>query len=310
MRTRSTSAGTLLPKDTEGETGATCSLTQGLQREATCPRLLDGLSPPDAWGCHETGRQSRGAGAGITDTLGINREHSRRLFMGVEGDQQRERQTCDLPPCPARPCGAEAGGLQCLSGLSYPLVPFNVLIFPVQRPFFLFLSPLSKGLCFSSFVPLLFPLTCISLPLLDQGPCLNRASFLLSIDSQIISGEVLVTIQELAVQFPCRKSKRKQNTQIQRTSTNTSCPGFRQTPTSSPSLLPPGPRDAFSLTGLGGSSGWMGRGSPLGRRNGISAPTAPQLRPSLCSNKYTTTRWRRLQGKETGSCGERKDVHP
>ena len=48
--TRSTSAGTLLPKDAEGETGASRGDLQphrlGLQRDATRPRLLEGLSPP------------------------------------------------------------------------------------------------------------------------------------------------------------------------------------------------------------------------------------------------------------------------
>lgn len=48
--TRSTSSGTLLSKDAEWETGEYRGNLQphtlGLQRDATCPRLLEGLSPP------------------------------------------------------------------------------------------------------------------------------------------------------------------------------------------------------------------------------------------------------------------------
>lgn len=84
--------------------------------------------------------------------------------------------------------------------------------------------PFIKGLCFMYFILLLILLTSASL--LDFWTLL-WFSFLLSLNSQIISGKILTIIKELVIQFPCSQTKPEHTKNP--TSANISCAGFKLT---------------------------------------------------------------------------------
>lgn len=103
--TRSTSAGTLLSKDAEWETGEYRGNLQphtlGLPEGRNLPKAPGGSLTPQTPGAvvkeavraERLGQESQQCW--VLRTL--------RFFMGVDGDRQWNRQRYDLPPDPARP---------------------------------------------------------------------------------------------------------------------------------------------------------------------------------------------------------------
>ena len=191
---------------------------------------------------------------------------TRRFFMGVNGAQQWKAES----PIATRPCKAHPG-LNQGAGSWYPRgaphSPSSLKPPPDSAVPEIF--PVQKASVFIS-CPAACPSPVFLYQILDQDPILVGPHPYCPMT--VISGEILMPGQELAVPFPSAKAD--PNTHRQNPPAPHCCADLQQTPTFSPSLLPPGPRGAFYLSGLRGSEGWASVGTQSSsRRTGEKLPS-------------------------------------
>lgn len=149
-----------------------------------------------------------------------------------------------------------------------PLAPLNLLLTePLQRSF-LFYHLCQKASVFIS-CPAACPSPVFLYQILDQDPHLSRASSLLSTDSHLWGNTNARAGVSCPIPFSKGRPKHRQNSPAPHSRAD-----LQQTPTFSPSPLPPGPRGAFYLSGLRGSEGWASVGpQSSSRRTGEKLPS-------------------------------------